>query len=374
MTTSHISDDPDAALELAKSISQTEAEEAEAARKVHDTHARIVNKYSKPATSKTKLNGAPSLTPQEQEAADIMQAHKESKKTSRKQLGTEVLNEGTGSKPGDITKEKVILEWGDKQDSQFSDDDNDDVKKDDKDGDADDECDDRVSDTQDADDEDVKTESDEDEIYKYKIRVRNEEDVEMKDAEVEESDKGEEKVCDLNSLKFLLIFRVSTVKDSKDEICKIGKDVSELKTVDHSFKALAVLQSQVLIVVDTLIEDENAMDKGVADTVKDHKRKHDDDKDDDDKDPPDGPNQGKKTKRRRTKDSESSMKPSTTKETPNGKAPTKGSKVGKSASAKEPIEEPIAEVVMDDVGDDVARDDYQPQDTSEPKARKTLNT
>ncbi|GKE18259.1 hypothetical protein Tco_1425836, partial [Tanacetum coccineum] len=35
---------------------------------------------------------------------------------------------------------------------------------------------------------------DEDEIYKYKIRVRNEEDVEMKDAKVEESDKGEEKV------------------------------------------------------------------------------------------------------------------------------------------------------------------------------------
>ncbi|GJS73470.1 hypothetical protein Tco_0706311 [Tanacetum coccineum] len=34
-----ISDDPDVALELAKSISKTEAEEAEAARKVHDTHA-----------------------------------------------------------------------------------------------------------------------------------------------------------------------------------------------------------------------------------------------------------------------------------------------------------------------------------------------
>ncbi|GJZ52748.1 hypothetical protein Tco_0607633 [Tanacetum coccineum] len=31
------------------------------------------------------------------------------------------------------------------------------------------------------------------------------------------------------------------------------------------------------------------------------------------------------------------------------------------------------EVVMDDAGDDVARDNYQPQDTSEPKTRKTLN-
>ncbi|GJV29939.1 hypothetical protein Tco_1386387 [Tanacetum coccineum] len=37
-----ISDDPDAALELAKSISKTKAEKAEAARKVHATYARIV--------------------------------------------------------------------------------------------------------------------------------------------------------------------------------------------------------------------------------------------------------------------------------------------------------------------------------------------
>ncbi|GKE38828.1 hypothetical protein Tco_1462233 [Tanacetum coccineum] len=119
--------------------------------------------------------------------------------------------------------------------------------------------------------------------------------------------------------------------------------------------------------MEALIEDENAMDKGVADTVKDHKRKHNDDKD-----PPAGPKQGKKTKRRRTK-SESSKKPSITKETPKGKAPTKGSKTGKSASTRELVEEPIAEVVMYNVGDDVARDDYQPQDTSEPKTRKTLN-
>nr|GEU99102.1 hypothetical protein [Tanacetum cinerariifolium] len=63
-----------------------------------------------------------------------------------------------------------------------------------------------------------------------------------------------------------------------------------------------------------LIEDENAMDKRVADTVKNHKRQHDDDKNDDE-DPSAGPNQGKKTKRRRTKESKSFMNPSTTKET-----------------------------------------------------------
>ncbi|GJU30700.1 hypothetical protein Tco_1174289, partial [Tanacetum coccineum] len=40
--------------------------------------------------------------------------------------------------------------------------------------------------------------------------------------------------------------------------------------------------------MEALIEDENAMDKGVADTVKDHKRQHEDD----DEDPPAGQNQG----------------------------------------------------------------------------------
>ncbi|GKG42199.1 hypothetical protein Tco_0476497, partial [Tanacetum coccineum] len=121
--------------------------------------------------------------------------------------------------------------------------------------------------------------------------------------------------------------------------------------------------------IKALIKDENDMDKGVADTIKDHKRKHDDD----DEDPPARPNQGKKTKRRRTKESESSKKPSTTKETPKVKAPSKGSKTDKSASAKEPVEVPIAEVVMDDAGEDVVHDDDQPQDTYEPNIAKTPN-
>ncbi|GJS58364.1 hypothetical protein Tco_0653148 [Tanacetum coccineum] len=125
--------------------------------------------------------------------------------------------------------------------------------------------------------------------------------------------------------------------------------------------------------MEALIEDENAMDKGVVDTVKDHKRKHDDDDDDDDEDPLARPNQGKQTKRRRTKESESSKKSSTTKKTPKGKALSKGSKTGKYAFAQEPVEEPTAEVVMDDVGEDVVRDNDQPQDTSETKTAKTPN-
>ncbi|GJX78134.1 hypothetical protein Tco_0324945 [Tanacetum coccineum] len=337
---------------------------------IHDT---LSAPKSKPATLKTKLKGAPSLTPAEQEAANIMQALKESKKTSRRQPGTRgsnegasskprvpdkstvisaASNEGNGAKPGvldedkDITKEKVIFEWGYEQDSEHSDDDNDDAEKDDKDGDADDEGDDHVSDTQDVDDEDVETEFDKDDIYKYKIRVHKDEDVEMKDAKVEGSDKGDEEIIDAakeeaektseakddtkktelppssSSLSVSLSFGdqflklsfdsslVSTVKDSVDAdvsslldipiqhetpqiqspsvkkipvsvilettnlppipeivtetpvitvdphliVAKLEKVLSELKTVDHSSEALAVLQSYVLTVVDSYLD------------------------------------------------------------------------------------------------------------------------
>ncbi|GKF90521.1 hypothetical protein Tco_0274222, partial [Tanacetum coccineum] len=48
--------------------------------------------------------------------------------------------------------------------------------------------------------------------------------------------------------------------------------------------------------MEALIADEDAMDKEVADKVKDHKRKHDSDDDEDD----DDANQGRSTKRRRS--------------------------------------------------------------------------
>ncbi|GKC56941.1 hypothetical protein Tco_1084539 [Tanacetum coccineum] len=71
-----ISDDPDTGLELGKSISQTEAEEAEAARHVHATHARIMTESVPQPTKRIKsgkgtfdppkkLKGVPSLTPEE---------------------------------------------------------------------------------------------------------------------------------------------------------------------------------------------------------------------------------------------------------------------------------------------------------------------
>ncbi|GKB61814.1 hypothetical protein Tco_0918000 [Tanacetum coccineum] len=77
--------------------------------------------------------------------------------------------------------------------------------------------------------------------------------------------------------------------------------------------------------MEALIADEDAMDKEVADKVKDHKRKHDsddDEDDDDDEGPSAGSNQGRSTKRRRSDsaasgsakpppkaDDQSSMKP-----------------------------------------------------------------
>ncbi|GJW83307.1 hypothetical protein Tco_0156452 [Tanacetum coccineum] len=84
--------------------------------------------------------------------------------------------------------------------------------------------------------------------------------------------------------------------------------------------------------------------------------------------PPTRPDQGKKIKRRRTKESESLKKQSTAKETPKGKAPSKGSKTGKSATTEEPVREPIAEAEMNDVvnttAEDVGFDVDQPHDDS----------
>ncbi|GJV70956.1 hypothetical protein Tco_1490951 [Tanacetum coccineum] len=125
-----ISDDPDITLELGKSISKIEAEEAEAARQVNATHARIVTEFVSEPTRKRKsskvtsdppkrLKGVPSLTLEEQEAVDIMQSLKESKKDQQK---NSVL----------VSQMKELSE--DLEEGQL-----DDEEKDDKDGDADDE-------------------------------------------------------------------------------------------------------------------------------------------------------------------------------------------------------------------------------------------
>ncbi|GJT83445.1 hypothetical protein Tco_1057787 [Tanacetum coccineum] len=214
---------------------KSRGKEAEAARQVHATHARIVTESVPEPTKRIKsgyvtfdppkkLKGVPSLTPEEQEVADIMQALKESKKTSNRQPSTGGSSEGTGTIPGvpeectvvsvtssegtgtklgvpneekDITKENVILEWGLEQETEYSEEDKlDDEEKDDKEGDVD--------------DEDDETESDEDDIYKYNICVRKDEDEEMLNAEVEDSNKGDEEVTDAAKAD---VEKTSEVKD-----------------------------------------------------------------------------------------------------------------------------------------------------------------
>ncbi|GJX54781.1 hypothetical protein Tco_0283150 [Tanacetum coccineum] len=242
--------DPNVALELGKSISLTEAEEEEAARQVHATHASIVTEsIPKPAKKKTsrritrsvvikdtlsapkpklaaskpKLKGVQSLTPEEQEAADTMKALKESKKTDRRQPSTGGSSEGTGwisgvpdestvvaatSSEGTGTKrgvpdeekvtseEKVILEWGPEQESEYSEEDqsddeevdwidsDDEEKKDDTD-------DDKSIDLEMTDDEEI-----EDEFIQDEEQVNDDVDEEMIESKVAESKKGDEEVTD----------------------------------------------------------------------------------------------------------------------------------------------------------------------------------
>ncbi|GJW38744.1 hypothetical protein Tco_0064589 [Tanacetum coccineum] len=481
--------EPDIALELGKSISLPEAEEEATAREVHDTHARIVTELilepartirrssiafrdtssvSKKRTSGTsqKLKGIQSLTPAEQEAADIMKALKDSKKMIGRQPGTGGSDEGTGEIPG-VPDESIFA---------------------------------------DAEDNNKETKFDSKDIYKYRINVRKNANIEMKDAEKTADITKETTEQPLTSSSFSVpsdygnqFLNLSHDEESNKQppvlqqttptpttiptppinteapaittaipeitpfialqlrVMKLEQDMSEVKKIDHSAAVLASIQSQVPLVVDkyvgtklddallkalerhtadlvekysglrtlesskkqesekspediirikmeqgeekqeptytikstdkaaleefdlksaffksmhknksanrnpanyrlyhalmeALINDENAMDKEVADTIKDHKRKHDGDDDDDDDDevPPAGSNQGKSSKKRRTRESDSAKKPSITKESSKGKYPKVGSKTGKSAPAKDPVEEPIDKVMMDE--------------------------
>ncbi|GJX28826.1 hypothetical protein Tco_0236905 [Tanacetum coccineum] len=160
----NIVSEPDLALELGKSINLTEAEEEAATREVHATHARIVSESEPEPTqrrqsgiafrdslivskkrssdSSKKLKGIQTLSPAEQEVADIMKALKESKKTSKRHPRTGGSNEGTGNipgvpdestvvsrassegtgyKPGVPDEEHLILEWEANVDSEHSD-------------------------------------------------------------------------------------------------------------------------------------------------------------------------------------------------------------------------------------------------------------
>nr|GEU52614.1 retrovirus-related Pol polyprotein from transposon TNT 1-94 [Tanacetum cinerariifolium] len=127
--------------ELGKSISLTKATEEEATRQVHVTHARILTEpvpeparrrpsgidfrgtssVSKKMSSdpSQKLKGVQTLTLKEQIVADTKKALKESNKTSRrKQVKKRVLR--VLDEENVTFKANVILEWGSKQNSEYS--------------------------------------------------------------------------------------------------------------------------------------------------------------------------------------------------------------------------------------------------------------
>ncbi|GKA22749.1 retrovirus-related pol polyprotein from transposon TNT 1-94, partial [Tanacetum coccineum] len=157
-----ITDDPDVALELGKSISLTEAEEAKAARKVHATHARIVTESAK-KKSGGRSSGCVTIQ-------DTPSAPKPKPTTLKPKLkGTGGSNEGTGTIP-EVSDESTIVSptssEGTEQESEYSEEDHlGGEEKDDKDDDANDEGDDYIN-----------------------------EDEEMLNAKVEYSEKGDAKV------------------------------------------------------------------------------------------------------------------------------------------------------------------------------------
>ncbi|GJY94308.1 hypothetical protein Tco_0510669 [Tanacetum coccineum] len=378
-----------------------------------------------------------------------MQALKESKKTGRRQLGTGGSSEGTGRIPGVLdvstiisntssegigtkpgvpneekvtSEEKVILEWGSEQESNYSKKDqgddeevdwidfsDDDEKKDDDDDDK--SIDLEMTDDEETEDEFIQGDTERSDVAKADVEKTEEVKDDAKKAELPpttpaylylqspsilrvpvsviskpliltpvqetpsakyltqkhsvkpapKSSKIKTPTIDLEQESEKSASKILKVKKEQAEKQKMPKytikstDKATLKDYDqksalyqtmHKNKSFNINPANHRLyhaLMEALIEDENSIDKGVANT-------------------------GKKIKRRRTKESESSKKPSTTKETSKRKALSKGSKIGKSVTAKEPIEEPIAEVEMDDLvnttAEDVALDADQPHDDS----------
>ncbi|GJR42030.1 hypothetical protein Tco_1310133 [Tanacetum coccineum] len=275
---------------------------------------------SKPATSKTKLKGAPSLTPQEQEAANIMQALKESKKTSRRQPGTRGSNEGTGSKLGVLDESTVIsatssegtgIKPGVPDEEKDIIKENEDVEIKDVEGEESNKGEEKVTDA--AKEEDEKTSEAKDDAKKTELpssslslsRVRSCQISHLTNETPQTQSPSVQTIpvsvipetTNLQPIpEFVTETPVLTIVPSPQvtpiiltvqqtttliptptsttdapnlhhsyylnlitlavelRVTKLEKDVSELKTVDHTSEALAVLQSQVPIVIDSYLD------------------------------------------------------------------------------------------------------------------------
>ncbi|GJZ48536.1 hypothetical protein Tco_0602368 [Tanacetum coccineum] len=111
--------DLDVALELGKSINITEAEKEEAARQVHATHARIASEsVHEPTKKKTGNRSTRSVVIQD--TARVPDESTVVSATSSEGTGTKLR---VSDKEKVLTKEKVILEWGSEQESEYSEED-----------------------------------------------------------------------------------------------------------------------------------------------------------------------------------------------------------------------------------------------------------
>nr|GEV93392.1 retrovirus-related Pol polyprotein from transposon TNT 1-94 [Tanacetum cinerariifolium] len=391
-----------------------------------------------------KLKGVQTLTPKEQIVADMMKALKENKKTSKRQPCTRGSSEGTGVspvvldestvvpttsskgtsiKPGVLDEEKVtlednvILEWGSEQESEYSEEVDDDEMIEwmdtDKEEEKKDDDDDKSIDLEKIDDEETDVEFIHSDEYMTNTEdtdtgIGNEEisDAAMTDAGKTEEVKDDAKKAELpptsSSLSVSLSFSdqflklssdislIGTVKDTTDaEINSLldikieSEDLSELKKIDHSAKALATLKSQVTIVVEIYLGSKisNDLQKSALEIHKINKEQAEKQK---------IPKYTIKSTNKvalKEYDLKSRMKMLWIIESPIQSRTTKNSMImirmmmktllldqNRLKRQREPIEEPIDEVVMDDLetiaNKDVVNDADHPQDYVVPKINK----
>nr|GEW36254.1 hypothetical protein [Tanacetum cinerariifolium] len=143
----------------------------------------------KPSASNPKLKGVQYLTLEEQEAADVMQALKESKKTSKRQSTTEGSSEGTGRIPGVPNESTVVFatssegteeDLNEEEELDWIDSEEDYEKKHDTD-----------------DEKSIDLEMTDDEVLQGKEQVNDDEDDEMLNAKVEDSGKGDAEISNV---------------------------------------------------------------------------------------------------------------------------------------------------------------------------------
>nr|GEV38807.1 hypothetical protein [Tanacetum cinerariifolium] len=192
--------DPYVDLELGKSISLVKAKEEEAAKQVHATHARIVTEYV-PESAKKKT--------------DIMQALKESKKTSKRQLGIRGLGEGTGTIPGVLNESTVISAT---LSERTGEDQLDVEEKDDKEGGVDDKGDDHIN--------------EDEEMLNAKVEYSRKGDAEVSDAAKAKTKKTEEAKDDSKNAKLPPTSSSLSISSGfGDQFLKLCSDTSLVGTV-----------------------------------------------------------------------------------------------------------------------------------------------